>query len=156
VDFGEFPDYKYNQDFSSTMMDQVSALSGVGLPGIETSTSSDSSVPHELVQETGAQPVAFFSAPSVMPTSQKPSLSKVTQDVAAPLSDSPAKPKLEDFLLEFELPQAIPVIPGRRPYRPKERKKVERVRKVGACLRCRILKIPVGSLNLLEFSAALL
>lgn len=35
VDFGEFPEYKYNQDFSSTMMDQVSALSGVGLPGIE-------------------------------------------------------------------------------------------------------------------------
>jgi hypothetical protein len=95
--------------------------------------------------------VAFFSAPSVMPTLLEPSSSKVTQDVAAPLSDSPAKPKLEDFLLEFELPQAIPVIPGRGPYRPKERKKVERVRKVGACLRCRILKIPVGSLNLLEF-----
>ena len=129
VDFGEFPDYQYNQDFSSTMMDQVSALSDVGLPSIETSSSPNSSVPHGLVQETGAQPMAFFSAPPVMPTSLEPSSPKVTQVVSANLSDSPAKPKLEDFLLEFELPQAIPIIPGQRPYRPKERKKVERVRK---------------------------
>jgi hypothetical protein len=150
TDFGEFPDYQYNQDFSSTMMDQVSALSDVGLPSIEPSTS-DLSVPHELVQETGAQPMAFFSPPSAMPTSLESPSTKVTQDVAANSSDSPAKPKLEDFLGEFELPQAIPIIPGRRPCRPKERKKVERVRKVGACLRCRILKILVGSLNLLEF-----
>jgi hypothetical protein len=156
VDFGAFLDYQYNQDFSSTMMDQVSALSDVGLPSIEHSNSSDSSVSHALVQETGTQAISVFSAPSVMHTSLEPSSTKVTQDVAANLSASPTKPKLEDFLLEFELPQAVPIILERRPYRPKERKKVERVRKVGACLRCRILKIPVSSLNLLEFSAALL
>jgi hypothetical protein len=151
VDFGAFPDYPYTLDFSSMMMDQASAVPDVTFPGIEPSTSSDLSVSYEVGQESGAQSMAVSSAPSVMPTSLEPSSTKVTQDVAANSSDSPAKPKLEDFLLEFELPQAIPITPGRRPYRPKERKKVERVRKVGACLRCRILKIPVGFRNLLEF-----
>jgi hypothetical protein len=97
VNFSGFPDYQYNQDFSSTMMDQVSTLSDVGSPSIEHSTPSDSSVPHGLVQETGAQPMAVFSAPSAMPTSLELSSTKVTEDVATNPSDSPAKPKTRRF-----------------------------------------------------------
>jgi len=52
---------------------------------------------------------------------------------------------LDEFLVEFEISR--PTTLGRnhrRPYRPEKRKKVEQVRKAGACLRCRLLKRPVS------------
>jgi len=65
--------------------------------------------------------------------------------IVKPMGERQEVRQIEEFLGEFE--SAKPKLVGRnhrRAYRPEKRKKVEQVRKAGACLRCRLLKRPVS------------
>jgi hypothetical protein len=150
VGFDIFPDYQCTQNCSSTITDQVPASLDVGASGIDPLPSFDSSDSYGLGLETGAQAMLSLSALSALPTSLEVSSTKVTQDATPSLSDNHPKRKMEDFLQEFEFPRAAAIASGRKgPYGPEERKKVGQVRKVGACLRCRILRISVSPLRVL-------
>lgn len=57
----------------------------------------------------------------------------------------PEKRRFEEYLSEFVGIESVDKGPkGRKRYSTENRKKVEQVRKVGACIRCKLMKTPVA------------
>ena len=63
-----------------------------------------------------------------------------------PLPSRPKKRKVEDYQSEFIGPEPLQNERRRRPYEKERRREVGMVRRVGACVRCKIMKTPVRQL----------
>jgi hypothetical protein len=144
------PDEQYPLDHSHMLfsdsfgMEDSSYTLDCNVPGIDMSSSSNSETlygieaPHLAEIDCHSPRGSQSSMKSESPTSKM-------KNAATPPTRDPRMGILDEFLVEFEIFR--PTTLGRnhrRSYRPEKRRKVEQVRKAGACLRCRLLKRPVS------------
>jgi hypothetical protein len=129
-------------------MEDIGFLLDFGFPEIDTSNVCQS----ELIFGFETQDAAEIRLSSLS-SSRSPSKSKhSTSTVPSPATVASTGPRtrtLDDFVGEFKVSRPNPLGPNHRSsYTREKRQKVGRVRKVGACVPCRLLKRPVSYFTL--------